>query len=240
LRFQLRDAEHNAAIAGLRASCSSVDILRFAQTQVVGWPSHREPAIPRFWSGSAGASRRRSWSTGTGEGGTTLLFANALQSVSLVVGVSLFMTNRSRLSTLHSESVALELIDGSSYGPQTIAAVKRTLGERPMDMLFIDGDHAFAGALLDFRSYRGLVPPGGFTGFHDVVPDQRLRGGPPSEAWSGEVPLLWESLRYQCRHREFVESWDQLGAGIGVLEHDPSVEPTIVPGQMQPDLVHLG
>lgn len=229
LHLQLSSRERTAALAGLRASRTPAEIMQFAQTQVLGGPSQRAAEVLPFMQMVAERKPRSIVELGTGEGGTTLLFANAVPSVSRVVGVSLFVTNRARLSMLHPEGVALELIDGSSYNPQTIAAVKRALRGRPIDLLFIDGDHTFAGALLDFRSYRSLVMPGGLIAFHDIVPDQQLRGGPPTEAWSGQVPALWEILRHQYRHWEFVESWDQLGSGIGVLEHDPSIEPMIVP-----------
>jgi predicted O-methyltransferase YrrM len=229
LHFQLSGRVRSTAWTRLRASRSPADIMQFAGTQVHGGPSQRETEILPMLRMVAEREARTIVELGTGEGGTTLLFSNALPSVSLVVGVSLFVTNRVRLSEFHRETVSLHLIDGSCYAAETISTVKSVLGGRPIDLLFIDGDHTLAGALLDFRSYRGLVAPGGLIAFHDIVPDQRLRGGPPSEAWSGEAPVLWEILRHQYRHWEFVESWNQLGSGIGVLEHDPGVLPSIVP-----------
>lgn len=41
----------------------------------------------------------------------------------------------------------------------------------PVDFLFIDGDHSFDGAMIDFELYRTLVKPGGVIGFHDIMRD---------------------------------------------------------------------
>jgi hypothetical protein len=60
--------------------------------------------------------------------------------------------------------------------------------------------------------------------FHDIVRDHAERFGSASTRWAGGVPILWQELREQFRHWEFVQSWDQDGLGIGVLEHDPAVQ----------------
>jgi predicted O-methyltransferase YrrM len=60
----------------------------------------------------------------------------------------------------------------------------------PVDMVFIDGNHAYDAVLRDFRDWSPLVKPGGVLAFHDVgsavspgpgrVVDEYLRG---DEKW---------------------------------------------------------
>lgn len=40
--------------------------------------------------------------------------------------------------------------------------------------------------------------------------DWRNRGG-------GDFYLLWQKMRKHYEHREFVNNWDQIGFGIGVI-----------------------
>src|SRR3972149_5951022 len=57
------------------------------------------------------------------------------------------------------------LIDlaGHSQNPDIFAQVN---GFAPLDFVFVDGDHSFAGVDGDFRLYAPLVRPGGVMAFH--------------------------------------------------------------------------
>jgi predicted O-methyltransferase YrrM len=52
----------------------------------------------------------------------------------------------------------------------TVDRVRRLLGGRSVDFLFIDGDHRYEGVRRDFELYEPLVAPGGIVAFHDVSP----------------------------------------------------------------------
>jgi predicted O-methyltransferase YrrM len=95
-----------------------------------------------------------------------------------------------------------------SHEQETLSEVRRALAGRPLDLLFIDGDHTYAGVAADFELYRPLVRPGGLVALHDIVPG-------PAEAVGG-VPEFWRQIRDQ-RAIELVADWDQGGWGIGVL-----------------------
>lgn len=101
------------------------------------------------------------------------------------------------------------LIGTDSHDPAVRAEVERQLGGRPVDVLFVDGDHSYAGVRADFELYRDLVRSGGLVAFHDIVP------GP--EASVGGVPRFWQEIRGAYEAQELVESWEQGGFGIGVL-----------------------
>ena len=61
------------------------------------------------------------------------------------------------------------LMAADSHDPATVPRVERLLGGRPVDFLFIDGDHSYDGVWADFRMYSPLVRPGGIVAFHDVA-----------------------------------------------------------------------
>ncbi len=65
----------------------------------------------------------------------------------------------------------IELVDGAdSQSPETLAHVGAMLGGRPVDFLFLDGDHRYEAVRRDFELYAPLVRPGGLVAFHDVSP----------------------------------------------------------------------
>jgi predicted O-methyltransferase YrrM len=66
----------------------------------------------------------------------------------------------------------------------------------PIDLLFIDGDHSYAGVLADWQTFGPALAPGGVVAFHDIgwaqgvqrVVDEQVR---PQVAAQGGQPNLW-------------------------------------------------
>lgn len=157
---------------------------------------------------------------GTFGGGTTFLFARVATPDALLVTVDADGGPGGALGRL----APLELICRALAGPRqrvvpllrsdshrlkTLEAVKRILAGRPLDFLFVDGDHSTEGVRADIALYLPLLRPGGIAAFHDIV------DGPPEAV--GGVPAVWRELRTQHPSHEHVESWSQGGLGIGVL-----------------------
>ena len=65
----------------------------------------------------------------------------------------------------------VKLIKGDSRAAATFQAVRAELSDGLVDLLFIDGDHEFAGVESDFLMYSRLVRPSGFLVFDDVNPE---------------------------------------------------------------------
>ena len=103
----------------------------------------------------------------------------------------------------------IELIRGNSHADETFLQLENVLNGRKIDYLFIDGDHTYEGAKMDFEKYRNLVRPGGKVGFHDIV----VHKG--SEC---DVYKLWNEVKLEYKHREFVNDWEQNCYGIGIIE----------------------
>jgi len=85
--------------------------------------------------------------------------------------------------------------------------VRDILKGNELDFLFIDGDHTYEGVRADFMMYSPFVRDGGLIAFHDVAES----GG------SREVHRLWEELKPNYRHEEFIHKTGSGAMGIGVL-----------------------
>ena len=157
---------------------------------------------------------------GTGSGGTLFLFAAVAQPDAVLVSIDAANTDgvfggrraykrRARLyRALGAPEQRVAFIAADSHRDETRRRVEEALAGRPVDFLFIDGDHSREGVEADFRMYSPLVRKDGLVTFHDIVPG-------PAE-YVGGVPEFWRRIR-DDDSLEFVDDWDQGGCGIGVV-----------------------
>jgi cephalosporin hydroxylase len=157
---------------------------------------------------------------GTMRGGTLLLFTRVAADDALLVTVDLSdETRREFGGDNHAANAPLyrafargtqrvEFIAGDSHEPDTTKRITDTLEGRPVDFLFIDGDHTYDGVRSDYEMYSPLVRPGGLIAFHDIVDG-------PEDAVGG-VPKFWREIKTESTC-ELVQDWGQGGYGIGVL-----------------------
>lgn len=158
---------------------------------------------------------------GTAGGGSLFLFTRVAAPDALLltfdIAISPLYSHALRHFARESQQV-LSLCLNS----QDAASLERTrmiLSGRPIDLLYIDGDHSYEGVRKDFETYSRLVRPGGLIALHDIVPDARSRGGIPSTADAGGVPIFWRELKSSYANtEEFVHDWNQEGCGIGLIQ----------------------
>jgi predicted O-methyltransferase YrrM len=105
--------------------------------------------------------------------------------------------------------VRLDLFQENSQEMATRKKVEGVLNGEKLDVLFIDGDHSYDGVKKDFELWSPLVRPGGIVLFHDILPHKTVE--------HCEVDRLWNELKQQHRHTEFVADPAQGWAGIGAL-----------------------
>jgi predicted O-methyltransferase YrrM len=105
----------------------------------------------------------------------------------------------------------LHLIRGDSHSQETLDRVKNILGNREVDFVFIDGDHAYEGVKKDFEMFTPLVKKGGIIAFHDIVVH-------PAEIGC-DVNRLWDEIKESKKYdyTEIVSDWNQGQSGIGIL-----------------------
>lgn len=228
-RFRIDGREARAADPDLSTGHSVAGWLDVTSRRIPGGSSQNPREIIEFIEFARSHSPRTFVEIGTEAGGTNFLVGRTLESIERIIAVDLLVRSRTRLRRYARPGVEFTAIDGDSSSASTVARVADALAGRPIDLLFIDGDHSLAGVLADLRLYRPLVAPHGLIAFHDIVPDERLRSGRKTNRYAGEVPLLWDRLRTQFPHHEFVADWTQEGLGIGVIENVPGLEVVVVP-----------
>ena len=181
-------------------------------------PAQNAAEIAGFLEYSARRRPRVACEIGTQDGGNFFLLGTHLTTVDRLVGVDLHIRRKALLRGVLDRTRHPVFVEGSSYAERTAARVRHALGGRPIDILFIDGDHSYGGAARDYLVYGAMVRDGGLIAFHDIVPDGR-EDGAPGDAYAGDVPALWAELKRLFDHEEFIADPRQLGRGIGVLVH---------------------
>lgn len=101
------------------------------------------------------------------------------------------------------------LIERDSHELETLALVGDALGSEGVDLVFIDGDHSYAGVRRDVEMYAPLARVGGLVALHDVTPFNEGKGDPLGP------DLLWhEILAGLAGHFEWVLPPSSEGAGF--------------------------
>ncbi len=103
----------------------------------------------------------------------------------------------------------MDLIRDDSQTKETLEKVRKMLDGKPIDFLFIDGDHSYQGVKKDYELYSPLVRQGGIIGFHDIVQS-------PVTTIVG-VQVLWNEIKNGKNFKELVENWNQPWGGIGII-----------------------
>ncbi|MBU0605093.1 MAG: class I SAM-dependent methyltransferase [Candidatus Omnitrophica bacterium] len=159
---------------------------------------------------------------GTAGGGTLALFCHAARQETHVISIDLPygtfgggypVWKRPLYKAFAGNGQKLQLLQEDSHDEETLFKVKKTLSGRPVDFLFIDGDHTYKGVKKDFELYAALVPKGGIIALHDIVPHSPLSGC--------DVIRFWKEIKVNYRYIEIIDGDGQSGfGGIGVLYVD--------------------
>lgn len=157
---------------------------------------------------------------GAARGGSFCLFSRIASPDASLLSIDLKFSapQQAVIPTLALPGQHVTCFSADSHQAQTLAFVQRWLAGLPLDVLFIDGDHTYAGVAKDFEMYAPLVRPGGIVGFHDIVPDFKTRFGTPTYSDVGEVPAYWQKLKETgFEVQELIDDPEQDGFGIGVM-----------------------
>jgi cephalosporin hydroxylase len=219
-----RSAEREAQRASLRAATTIDELIERAGKALFANQKHAE--IAQLLHALRALEPSCILEIGVAGGGTNLLLSCAARSVRCVLAIDLYVRNKEKLAYYSPAGQERLFLDASSYAPATVAQVKAGLAGRPLDALFIDGDHGYDGARRDFEAYAPLVRAGGIIALHDIVPDEVTRTGTFTGNWVGEVPALWQDIKASYpTAREFIADPRQDGYGIGMIEFDPTIVP---------------
>lgn len=160
---------------------------------------------------------------GTSVGGTLWLWCQLAAPNAFIISADLpsgpfgGVTNEEHLPKLLNYTThqqRMQLFRGDSHKPEMLTQTKRVLGDRELDILFIDGDHTLEGVTQDWETFSPLVRSGGLVIFHDIV-DHAL-------VPDCQVKPLWDRLKTEHEVIEFVTPEESHGmgkewGGIGVI-----------------------
>jgi cephalosporin hydroxylase len=203
------------------ACTTPADILAFSRKYLS--PGQRPDEILGFASFARTVAPQVLCEIGTLHGGTHLFLSHALPTVHTTIALDRQVRNKGKLRLLQKPGQRLVFLNGLSQSPETAGRVASIVGGTPIDLLFIDGDHAYESVRSDFLMYRTLVRDGGLIAFHDICDDYLTLFGRHTGHFAGGAPRLWRKIRESYPHREFVDSPDQDAFGIGVIVHSAAL-----------------
>ena len=216
-RVQYACGDRRAEASAASAARTSDECFDFSRAYFGVGPVQHRSEIRSLLRHAEENGTRVACEIGAQDAGTSVMLSRALDLDTFIV-MDLYVKNRWRLRRAAPPGQVIHVIDGDSTHPLTVRRLRRTLRGRKLDLLLIDGDHRWSGVRQDFINYRQFVRDGGLIAFHDIraVRDQE------SVAWAGDVPAFWQLVSPIYPSREFVDSPDQQGLGIGVLRYDPA------------------
>jgi tetratricopeptide (TPR) repeat protein len=190
---------------------------------------------------------------GTYKGGTIFSISRVAGNDALIItidmpgggfgGVLVPEENFSRLQQAvkeHGPEQQFYYLREDSHKIETLERVKEILDGKSIDVLFIDGDHAYEGVKKDFQMYSPLVSGNGMIIFHDILENKfneaeisGLVGNftnldeeqkktmaykiQTAFLFPAEVDKFWREIAPQYPNREIIFHPQQKGFGIGII-----------------------
>lgn len=199
-------------IKGLNRDCTLAELLDFAFNECAGLikPNQNQSEVLGLLEVISGTNPNVILEIGTANGGTLFLFSRIASEDAIIISIDLpggrfgegYPAWRIRLyKSFARSSQRMCLLRTDSHRRDTLERVKAILDGREIDFLFIDGDHSYEGAKMDFEMYGALVKKGGIVAIHDMVTHLPEVGC--------EVNKLWEELKLRYNHLEPVEDYHQ-------------------------------
>jgi predicted O-methyltransferase YrrM len=162
---------------------------------------------------------------GAFRGGTGFLLARVARRDATIVLVDdqFDELRQAALASFAQPGQRVVCLRGNSQTAEMKARVVAAIAGRPVDVLFIDGDHRYEGVSRDFALYSPLVRPGGLIAFHDIVPDRRSAAGADTTGDAGGVPQFWRELKakHGAAAAEAIRDPEQDACGIGMIYWRP-------------------
>lgn len=153
--------------------------------------------------------------TGIAHGGSIVLSASILELIGkgkvVAVDIEIRPHNRAAIEA-HPLKHRIELIEGSSIAEETLAKVKRAVGDAKTVLVFLDSNHTEAHVYRELELYGELVTPGSYLVAHDGAQawvSDIPRGKPE---WKNDHPLT-AIHRFVAEHPEYTiePHWTRLG-----------------------------
>ena len=130
--------------------------------------------------------------TGVAHGGSLVFYASLLAAMGhgRVIGVDIEIRPANRAAiTAHALAGRIELIEGDSAAPETLACVRTHIAPGERVMVVLDSHHSTDHVRAELEAYAKLIQPGGFMIACDgIIAD--LAGAPRSDiSWEWDNPV---------------------------------------------------
>jgi len=200
----------------LNGSMTSDELVDFAMKSPAIAPLQRRSEFVEYARLVAEQRPGAALEIGSFRGGTLFVLARLAHRYATVISLDLPMSRFGRICRWAQAPLfhrftrngqTLHLLRANSHAKETFSTVLKLLNGRRLSVLFIDGDHTYAGVRADFEMYSPLVRPGGIVAFHDIAP----------QPFPNEVARFWKEIKPGYRHKEIVHSTSKDAMGIGVL-----------------------
>lgn len=145
---------------------------------------------------------------GTARGGMLYCFCQLAAPDALLVSLDLpgapncggqTQVERSFFSSFRQPGQVMHFIPDNSHNHTSRERLRSILGDRKVDLMFIDGDHSYGGVRIDCDMYAEFLSPDGIMVLHDIclLP----------EHWGGgnEVGEFWKEYAPRHRVREIID-----------------------------------
>jgi len=159
---------------------------------------------------------------GTGKGGTLYAWCKIAEPNALIVSIDLpggpfgggySLKEMKRFRSYKRKSQKIFFFRKDSHRKGTKEELIRKLNGKEIDFLFIDGDHRYTMVKKDWKLYAPLVKKNGLIVLHDILFHPKVP--------QCKVDILWNEIKKQYRHIEFIDKYDDRGwgqwGGIGVI-----------------------
>ena len=160
---------------------------------------------------------------GTAYGGVLYILARYLTSLKKIVCIDSderyfnigFFRQRARFMKAFAPDKEIHCITGNSHASLVEAELLRILNGDKIDILFIDGDHSYEGAMDDFERYGKYVAQDGVIAFHDIVYSK----------YNTNASRAWVTIkRKAARTTDLVFREAKIQAGIGVVFNEGAID----------------
>jgi cephalosporin hydroxylase len=142
--------------------------------------------------------------TGIAHGGSLVFYATLCKALGRgrVVGVDVeIRAHNRRAIEEHALSPLIELIEGDSTAPATVAQVEAQVAPGDTTLVVLDANHKKDHVLAELRAYGELVTPGSYVVVADAIMG-RVVGAPRTEpdwSWNNPAAAIEEFLREDTR-----------------------------------------
>lgn len=150
--------------------------------------------------------------TGVAHGGSLIFYASLFEAMGKgrVIGVDIEIRPHNRAAIeAHALSRRIELIEGSSVAPETVAAVRARIGPADRVLVLLDSNHTRDHVLAELRAYGDFVTPGSYIVATDGIMEE-VAGAPrtaPDWTWNNPrraaLDFVGEDRRFEVDEPDF-------------------------------------